>query len=221
MDAALAKKLMLEKFPNILLLNKPKEVTELDGMHCHTTPEGRYDLVFAFVFNLDEMEERIFKTDKDGLLNEGGYLYLAYPKKGNKVYPEHIDRDSIFPHLAVNEDDGFVKGTRLKFSKMVSFNDVFTLIGLKQMVKKPASQNRVSARVDDYIEKIPELRDALSFRPEILALYDALPYGYQKDWARQVYSAKTEATQEKRLLEMMDILAAGYKSKDLYRQNKK
>ncbi len=54
-----------------------------------------------------------------------------------------------------------------------------------------------------------------------MAHYTTMPYGYQKDWARQVYSAKTEATQEKRLLEMVDILSAGYKSKDLFRQGKK
>ncbi|WP_066633110.1 YdeI/OmpD-associated family protein [Desulfolucanica intricata] len=221
MDAALAKKLMLNKFSKILLQNKPEGITEFEGLNCDTTPSGRYDLVFAFVFNLDEMKNVILQTNKDGLLNDGGYLYLAYPKKGNKAYPEYIDRDSIFPHLGVNEDDGLVNGTTLKFSKMLSFNDVFTVVGLKRLVKKADSKSRISARVDDYIEKIPSLREALGSRPEILALYDALPYGYQKDWARQIYSAQTEATREKRLLEMADILAAGYKSKNLYRQGKK
>lgn len=221
MDTALAKKLMLDKFSKILLRNKPEGITELQGLSCDIIPSGRYDLVFAFVFNLAQMENVIYQTDKDGLLNDGGYLYLAYPKKGNKAYPEHIDRDSILPHLGVNEDDGLVDGTMLRFSKMVSFNDVFTVVGLKRLAKKTDPKSRISARVDDYIEKIPSLREALRSRPEILALYDALPRGYQKDWARQVYSAQTEATREKRLCEMADILAAGYKSKDLYRQGKK
>ncbi len=221
MDAALSKKLMLDKFSKILMQNKPEGITEFEGLNFDTIPSDRYDLVFAFVFNLDEMKKVILRTDKDGLLNDGGYLYLAYPKKGNKAYPEHIDRDGIFPHLGVNEDDGLVNGTTLKFSKMLSFNDVFTVAGLKRLVKKVDPKSRISARVDDYIAKIPPLREALGSRPEILALYDALPYGYQKDWARQVYSAQTEATREKRLLEMADILAAGYKSKDLYRQGKK
>ncbi len=221
MDDALAKKLMLDKFSKILLQNKPEGIAEFEGLQCDTAPSGRYDLVFAFVFTLGEMENVIRKTDQDGLLNDGGYLYLAYPKKGNKTYPGHIDRDSIFPHLHVNEDDGLVEGTSLKFSKMLSFNDDFTVVGLKRLAKKADFKSRVSACVDDYIEKIPSLREALMNRPEILALYDALPYGYQKDWARQVYSAQTEATREKRLLEMADILWAGYKSKDLYRQGKK
>ena len=221
MDAALARKLMLDKFPKILLQNKPEDIAELEGFRRDTTPSGRYDLVFAFVFSLDEMEHVIRQTDKDGSLSDGGTLYLAYPKKGNKTYPRHIDRDSIFPRLGVSEDDGFVDGTDFRFIKMVSFNDVFTVVGLRRLEKKEDTRSRVSARVDDYVGKIPSLREALASRPEILALYDALPYGYQKDWARHVYSAQTEATHEKRLLEMADILAAGYKSKALYRQGKK
>lgn len=142
-DAALAKKLMLDKFPKILLQNKPEGITELEGLNCDTTPAGRYDLVFAFVFNLDEMENIIFQTDKGGLLNDGGYLYLAYPKKGNKTYSEYIDRDSIFPRLGVNEDDGLVDGTTLRFSKMLSFNDIFTVVGLKYLVKKAYPKSRV------------------------------------------------------------------------------
>ncbi|EHY9201391.1 YdeI/OmpD-associated family protein, partial [Listeria innocua] len=43
----------------------------------------------------------------------------------------------------------------------------------------------------------------------------------QRVWARYIYSAKQPATQEKRRVEMVDILSQGYKTKDLYRQGKK
>ncbi|MNI76225.1 hypothetical protein D3C73_1324410 [compost metagenome] len=52
---------------------------------------------------------------------------------------------------------------------------------------------------------------------DVLERYRQLAPGYQKDWARYVYSAKRNETQEKRLLEMKAILAEGYKSIDLYR----
>ena len=55
---------------------------------------------------------------------------------------------------------------------------------------------------------------------EIMAFYDALSPGYQKDWARYVYSAKTSATREKRLREMAEILQTGCKTKNLYRRLK-
>lgn len=68
---------------------------------------------------------------------------------------------------------------------------------------------------------IDDIRSFLKNNEEVLAKYDALTYGYQKDWARYVYSAKREETQEKRLLEMVTILGEGYKSMDLYRREKK
>ncbi|MFS0863830.1 YdeI/OmpD-associated family protein [Fredinandcohnia sp. 179-A 10B2 NHS] len=73
--------------------------------------------------------------------------------------------------------------------------------------------------VDDYISYIPEIEKDLSDVPELLTFYQALTPGYQKDWARYIYSAKQESTKEKRREEMKLILASGYKSRDLYRRN--
>jgi len=182
---------------------------------------GSYDMVLNFVFDLDEMEKAVHEAAKSKLFNKGGYFYLAYPKKGNKRYSSYIGRDDIFPRLKVNDEDGFVEGTQLKFSLMVALNDTFTIVGMKYLPEGDVKKNAVSARVDDYVEKIPELRNYLSSTPDILKIYDGLAPGYQKDWARYVYSTKTEATKEKRLLEMNDILKAGYKSKALYSQGKK
>ncbi|MGG3640071.1 YdeI/OmpD-associated family protein [Bacillus gobiensis] len=50
--------------------------------------------------------------------------------------------------------------------------------------------------------------------------YNELTFGYQKDWARYVYSTKRKEAQEKRLLEMETIVGEGYKSIDLYRRNR-
>ena len=49
-------------------------------------------------------------------------------------------------------------------------------------------------------------------------LYAELTPGYQRDWARYIYSAKQAATQEKRRTEMLDILGKGHKTKNLYQQ---
>jgi hypothetical protein len=221
MNTALAMKLRLHKFSRILLQNKPEGVDDLDGLSFDTVPAGRYDLVFVFVFSLDEMERTIRRVHDENLLNDGGCLYLAYPKKGNKVYRQHIDRDSIFPFLGVDDSDGFVGGMPLKFSLMVAFNNTFTLVGLRRFEERSRAVRATDGRVEDYAGKVPMLRAELDSRPEILTLYDGLTPGYQKDWARHVYSAKTDITREKRLLEMADILTAGYKSKDAYRRREK
>jgi len=75
--------------------------------------------------------------------------------------------------------------------------------------------------VDDYIEMIPQLKEYLSTIPKLLSFYETLTPGYQKDWARYVYSAKRKNTQQKRLDEMKDILSQGFKTKELFRQAQK
>ncbi len=217
-NSALIKKLRLDKFDRKLIQHRPEDLPELEGVPFDTAASGTYQLVLTFVFSLDEMARAIYDTADAGLLADGGYLYLAYPKKGNKRFKEYIERDSIFPRLGVDEDSGFVGDTKLKFSLMVAFNDVFTVVGLKRVENPSAVKKCAGSSVGDFVERIPDLREALSRRPDILSLYDSLTYGYQKDWARYVYSAKTGATREKRLLDMEEILTMGYKTIALYRK---
>ncbi|NCA98230.1 MAG: hypothetical protein EOM08_06460 [Clostridia bacterium] len=136
-DAALVKKLRLEKYPHRLLLQNRSPLPELEGIafdsQIYRLP---YDLVLTFVFSLDEMAASVQQTASENWLSEDGLLYLCYPKKGNKTYPVYIGRDDIFPYLKVDLDTGLVPGTRLKFNSMAAFNDVFTVIGLKQLSEK-------------------------------------------------------------------------------------
>lgn len=76
--------------------------------------------------------------------------------------------------------------------------------------------NTNSQSVDDYIGIIDDIRRYLN--EEVLKFYNQLTLGYQKDWARYVYSAKRKETQEKRLKVVVMILSKGYKSKDMYRR---
>ncbi|ETT87762.1 YdeI/OmpD-associated family protein [Viridibacillus sp. FSL R5-0477] len=71
------------------------------------------------------------------------------------------------------------------------------------------------------MNRIPDIQQYLSNQKEILDYYNALTPGYQRDWARFIFSAKREETQEKRLSEMVEILGKGFKTMNLYRANKK
>jgi len=129
-------------------------------------------------------------------LNKNGYLYIAYPKKGNKVYPTFIHRDDLMKGLGADEA-GYVGNSTIKFARMVALDDLFTVVGLKEDSK---NKNRPSAkpsqRVDDYVHYIPEVERDLENHPELLAFFRSLSPGYRKDWARYIYSAKQEATRE-------------------------
>ncbi|MGG4553987.1 YdeI/OmpD-associated family protein [Paenibacillus humicus] len=213
-------KLNLNKYESKLILNQPEDIAYFNELQYDSEmTKEKYDLIFVFIFNMNQFKEYLDLVIRKQAIHENGYLFFAYPKKNNRKYKEYIDRDSFFEQNAVNEE-GYVSGSTLKFSRMVSMDDVFTVIGLKSQAprKSKPTNAKSSQRVDDYVDYISSIREYLSSDKELLELYDHLTAGYQKDWARYVYSAKRSETQEKRLQQMKDILAQGYKSLDLYRR---
>jgi hypothetical protein len=214
-------KLNLKKYASKLILNLPEDIDEFKEIDFDAAIEKeKYDLIFIFVFNLEEFSNKLHQVIEKHLLSDKGYLFFAYPKKNNPQYKDYIERDQIFPYINVGED-GYVAESNLKFSRMVSLNDIFTVVGLKYENKKAVSSSKKSQCVDDYIDHVDDIKRYLEKNGELLSAFNSLTFGYQKDWARYVYSAKREETQEKRLLEMEDILGEGYKSIDLYRRKKK
>lgn len=214
-------KLNLRKYESKLVLNLPEDIDEFKEIDFDASiQKEKYDLIFTFVFNLEDFSNKLHKVIEDQLLSEKGYIFFAYPKKNNPQYKDYIERDQIFPYINVGED-GYVAESNLKFSRMVSLNDVFTVVGLKSEKKKAVSTSKKSQCVDDYIVHVDDIKRYLEKNQEILSAYNALTFGYQKDWARYVYSAKRQETQEKRLLEMEEIIGEGYKSMDLYRRRNK
>jgi len=213
-------KLNLHKFKAKLILHKPEDIHDFDELEYDTSiNQDKYDLIFLFVFRLEDFSKQLKMIIEKDLMNEKGYVFFVYPKKNNPQYKEYIERDQIFPEINPDED-GYVQGSMLKFSRMVSLNDVFTVVGLKAERKKTKNKQseKKSQCVDDYIEHIEDIKQFLANDESVLKTYEALTPGYQKDWARYVFSAKRQETQEKRLLEMKDILEEGYKSIDLYRR---
>ncbi|WP_339248704.1 YdeI/OmpD-associated family protein [Paenibacillus sp. FSL F4-0243] len=215
----IVEKLNLQKYNQVAILSKPEgsdylaELTDYD-----TSLNGAYDLIFAFVLDMASLQELVNRVIEQQHLHKNGYLFVAYPKKGNKVYPTYIHRDDLLEGLG-SDEKGYIGTSNIKFARMVGLDDVFTVVGLKEDAKgKGQLSNNPSQSVDDYISFIPNVEEDLKDTPELLAIYQSLTPGYRKDWARYVYSAKQEATRAKRKEEMKMILRAGYKSRELYRQ---
>jgi len=223
MEKTIVEKLNLQKYKTAAVLNMPDGLdyfAELSNYDTELNPGHTYDLIFAFVFNMDSLRALVNNIIAQNILNKSGYLYIAYPKKGNKLYPTYIHRDDLFSGLGADEN-GYIGTSAIKFARMVGLDDVFTVIGLKEESKiNNSASAKASQRVDDYIALIPEIEKDLQDTPDLLTFYQALTPGYQKDWARYVYSAKQEATRVKRREEMKMILGAGYKTRDLYRSGK-
>jgi hypothetical protein len=184
-----------------------------------TLTDNKYDLIFAFVLDMESLKGLVNNVIENDYLNKNGYMFLAYPKKGNKVYPTFIHRDDLLAGLGADEN-GYVGTSNIKFSRMVGLDDIFTVVGLKEDSRNRNQKSiAASQSVDDYIEMIPDVEKDLQQTPDLLRFYKSLTPGYRKDWARYVYSAKQDTTKEKRREEMKMILGAGYKTRDLYRRD--
>lgn len=211
-------KLSLAKYKELVVLNQPSDYDLFKGFS--TAIAGSHDAIFIFVETIHEMVNHTQRIINEESLLEKGYLFFAYPKKGNKRYETFVHRDEIFPAMKVGED-GYVKNSDLKFSRMVSMDDVFTVVGLKHEKKKAQKSSASSQCVVDYEDNVKDVENLLADYPNELKLYQDLTPGYQKDWARYIFSAKQQKTREKRQEQMIEILSQGYKSIDLFRLQKK
>lgn len=210
-------KLNLDKYKNMVVINQPSDYVIF--IEQATTFDKDHDAIFIFVETVEEMVAYTDHIIQNQLLLEKGYLFFAYPKKGNKRYTTFVHRDEIFPTMKV-DDDGYVANSDIKFVRMVSMDEVFTVVGLKREKKKAKKSLSTSQRVADYEYKVKDIEALLTDHPDVLQFFQSLPPGYQKNWARYIFSAKQQKTREKRHQQMIDILSQGYKSIDLYRKKK-
>lgn len=208
-----------KKYEKAAVLNLPDYLTELHTYDIELS-NSKYDLIFAFMLEMESLKATISKVIEENYLNKNGYIFLAYPKKGNNVYSTFIYRDDLMDGLGADEK-GCLGTSDIKFARMVGLDDVFRVVGLKEETRNTKNTStKTSQCVNDYIKMIPNIEKDLQDTPELLVFFQLLTPGYRKEWARYVYSANQEATKAKRREEMKMILGAGYKSRDLYRRNK-
>jgi len=221
MNKEIINKLDIEKFEKKLIINMPADISDFKGLSFNEVLDGdRYNLIFSFIFSLDEFLHLFETVIEKNLLNKGGMLYFAYPKRGNKKYKENIGRDDFFKAV-IMDNDGYVNNSLIKFNRLVAFNKVFTVIGYKYEPKRKNKLDQPSQHIEDYVERIPEIKAHFEENQEALDLFVNLTPGYQREWARHVFAVKNTVTTGKRFKEMEKVLKQGYKSMDAYRRRVK
>lgn len=215
---SIVSKLKLDKYTNMAVINQPSDYDVFTGYPTQLTKE--HDAIFIFIETLEEMVTHTQQIINDQLLLEKGYLFFAYPKKGNKRYSTYVHRDDIFPAMEVGED-GYIGDSDIKFGRMVSMDDVYTVVGLKREKKKVKKTPAASQCVADYEDNITDVEALLADAPSELAFFQSLTPGYKRGWARYIFSTKQQQTRDKRRGEMVEVLSQGFKSIDLYKQQKK
>lgn len=204
------KKFKLTDSLSVLVINPPTDFP------VTSQKEAPFDRVLAFVYSVEGMVKTVQQFVQADTLQEGAYIFLMYPKKGNKQFDTYIGRDDIFPAFQV-DDEKYVLGSAIKFTSLQSLDETYSILALKKQTKK-AKKIKTSQRVDDYVEHISKIEAYLTSYDEVLIQFQALTPGYKKTWARYIYSAKKEETQQQRLAEMKELLKQGYKTKEHYRK---
>lgn len=193
----LEKKLYLANRPNRLLVNtsefSQESLLEISNLDLKNSRD-KYDAVFVHVYSVGEMKAQAFYWDVSQELSQEAYLYYLYPKLTNKQGLAGIHRDSIFPSLEVDETTGQVKGTKFYFSRMISLNDTFTIVGMKRL-EGAKRKKKNQETVLNYEEAIFEIVTQLG---ELGPVFTALSPSQQRQWAQQIYSAKRPETVQKR-----------------------
>ncbi|WP_262315452.1 YdeI/OmpD-associated family protein [Lacticaseibacillus parakribbianus] len=67
-----------------------------------------------------------------------------------------------------------------------------------------------------YEADIPKVAAMLADQPEAQAFFNALTPGYQREWARYLFGVASPATASAHQAKMLEVFAAGYKSKRAY-----
>ncbi|MGR3742316.1 YdeI/OmpD-associated family protein [Companilactobacillus sp. DQM5] len=212
-EKSIIEKLKLNKYKDPIIIN-PLDDGLSKQLKARINVFEKTELMIIFVKDINEFVTYFEKAKN--LILENGILAFAYAKKGNKLYDSYIPRDDIFPALKV-DDDGYPKASLLKFNRMIKYDDNFTLVALKKT--KRHEVHKKDGRIKDYEKYVPKLMEVMN--EEIKNKFEKLTPGYQKDWARYVYSAKTELTRKKHIEEMISILQKGYKTRDMYKRGKK
>ncbi|MBT9775442.1 hypothetical protein GPL15_02830 [Clostridium sp. MCC353] len=211
MPKSLTEKLRLDPSRPLTVLNRPHESYFSEFKILENVPGEPVNIIVLFVKDLEELKEKTMELVRGEKLVPEGRLLIAYPKKGNTEMDTYVHRDQILPALEVDED-GYIKDSLYKFNQMVKLDDTYTIIGIKRTAQKTASRS-ASQSVGDYIQYIPQIEQELAQEKDALTFFRSLTPGYQRNWARYVYSAKQPETREKRMKEMTELLKQKVKTK--------
>ena len=211
-------KLGLTKFNNVRVTGAPDDM-RLMLQNLPSSPDAKVpcDLQVSFVFSLEEMKQVIADVATAQRISPHGTLCVVYPKLASKRYVG-IHRDDIFPFIHVNDDTGEVGTTGLKFSRMRSFDENFTVLDLRWLAQVPRRKTR-SQRASDYQARLPELAAELPVAAR--SQWDTLTPGYQREWARYIYSPATAKTRAVHLAQAITALVAGFGNIEQYKASLK
>ncbi|EUJ19276.1 hypothetical protein G161_10121 [Listeria monocytogenes FSL F6-684] len=105
-EKTIVEKLQLAKYKEAVILNQPDGADYFQNLanYEEKLADKQYDLIFDFVETLEELITFVQKVIAENKLSVDGYLFFAYPKKGNKKFATYVHRDELMPALKTDEE---------------------------------------------------------------------------------------------------------------------
>lgn len=144
---ALFKKLRLKDQSPILILNSPPEYDTVKGQidsEIHTVPSRQYSFVQLFGKDLETLGNHAESVVE--ALEEGGYLWVCYPKGSSKMYKSDCKRNTV---LEVFGPFGFEGVTQVSIDEDWSAMRIRPVDEIKSMKRKWAYSEKGKVRIKD------------------------------------------------------------------------
>lgn len=172
-----------------------------------------------------KLRSLILKADKE--LQEdwkwGPHYALDGMVCGYGAFKEHVkltffngsgmkDPKGLFNHCVDNE-----------FSRSVKFTDIEEIdeAAITALVKESVAVNKKGFKrevLNKNVEVPADLQKALAKNKTALTFFDALTYGYKKEFVEHVTEAKREETRQQRIVKVVELCAGGRKLNDKYKK---
>lgn len=141
---------------------------------------------------------------------------------GYGAFQKHV-KLTFFNGAAMNDENMlFNHCTDNEFSRSIKYTDESEIdeIALTSYIKESVNVNQKGFKreVKDKTVEVPsELQEALAGNEKAKAFFDALSYGYKKEFVELVTTAKQEKTRNERIIKVVSYCAEGKKLNDKYK----
>ena len=194
------KKLRIPSEGKLLILEAPANIELSDRIDTFPSePSYQFGLLFAKSINhLNEHAHTMISACSNEAL-----LWIAYPKKSSSMYKD------------LNRDHGWdiVHEKGLQGIASISLSSDWSAVRFRpeKLVKKSAGRHTEASGLRTREYEITETVRDFFIKEEVYETYKNLTLGYQNQYLEWLLSAKKEETRERRLVEAVEKLRAGFR----------
>lgn len=214
-------KLQLKDEKNLLIQGLPsaieKQFVRLSFAKNVTPLLKARRIDFALVFAINEKQLNNILNDVLPALQQGGKLWIAFPKKTSKIVTD-LNKDSSWSTLAKSQFESVREITldhvwiAVRYKKATDPDDVFEeTIESEETKEKTRATSKVN--IDEKEIVLPaDLEEELKRNKTALNSFKLLSNTNKTEFIEWIVGAKKDVTKQKRLKDTIDKLVAGKKN---------